>query len=125
MAKRMKRASASRKSSKRGKRSTKPSRKKATTRAASKKAKSKVRRTRAAKTRAKKEAPPQIAAAMEALRQAAEMSVATAVSNMIEERPPRRVVVTEHESVASPTSMATGGEPEREGHGPEAKPEAA
>ena len=125
MAKTMKRASASRKSSKRGKRSTKPSRKKAATRAMSKKPKSKVRRTRAAKPRAKKESPPQIAAAMEALKQAAAMPLETTITNLIDEPPPRMVVVAEHESLTSPTPMATGGEPEREGYGPEAKPEAA
>jgi len=127
MAKTKKRASASRKSSKRGKQKAKASRKTVAKRAASKKTKSKVRRAavRAAKPRAEKESPPQIAAAIEALRQVTAMPLETTITNMIEEPQPRRVVVAEHEPGAPAAPTTGGAESEREDFGPEAKPEAA
>ncbi len=116
MAKTKKRASARKKSSKRGKQSANPSRKKVAKRATSKKAKSKV--GRAAKSTAKKKSPPK-PAVRKVPKQAVELPIETTIINVIEEPPLPRVVV-----IAEPIAPVDA--PERdEGCGPERKPEAA
>jgi hypothetical protein len=114
MAKAKRRAAARKKSSKRGKASVKPTRKKAAKRATPKKAKSKVRRAgmSATKPAAKKRRPPKTAA-RKTPRQVAEVPVETTIIDVIEEPVPGVVVVTEYESVRTATPISPGGEPER------------
>ena len=113
MAKAKKRVATRKKSSKRGKASAKPARKKAAKRATPKKAKSKVRRAgkSATKPAAKKKRPPKTAA-RKAPRQVAEVPVETTIIDVIEEPVPGVVVVTEYESVRTVTPISPGGEPE-------------
>jgi hypothetical protein len=123
MAKAKKRVAARKKSSKRGKTSAKPARKKAAKRATPKKAKSKVRRAGISTTKpaAKKKRPPKTAA-KKAPRQVAEVPVETTIIDVIEEPVPGVVVVTEYESVRTATPISPGGEAERsEGTGPGTK----
>ena len=121
MAKTKKRASARKKSSKRRQQRANPSRKKAAKRATTKKAKSKV--GRAAQPTAKKKST-QKTMARKAPKQAVELPVEPAVTNVIEE--PRVFAVAEHESAGPTMPIARDGAPERdEDCGPERKPEAA
>jgi hypothetical protein len=100
MAKAKKRVAARKKSSKRGKASAKPARKKTAGRATPKRAKSKVRRAgmSATKPAAKKKPPPKtVAAPRKAPRQVAEMAVETTIIDVIEEPVPGVVVVNQDE----------------------------
>ncbi len=124
MAKAKKRAAARKNT---GKQSANPSRKKLAKRATPKKAKSKVRRAgvRATKPAAKKKPAPK-SVARKAPKQAAEVPVETAITDVIKEPVPSVVVVTEYESIRTAAPLASGGAPERdEGCDPETKPEAA
>lgn len=117
MAKAKKRIVTRKKSSKRGKASAKPARKKAAKRAAPKKSKSKVRDARksATKPKAKKKLPPKVAARKEPL-QVMQEPVETTIIDVIEEPMPGVVIVTEYESVRTATPVSAGG-----GAGPGAK----
>jgi hypothetical protein len=112
MAKAKKRVAAHKKSSKRGKASAKPARKKPAKRAAPKKAKSKVRRAgmSATKPAAKKKRPPRTAA-RKAPTQVSEVPVETTIIDVIEEPVPGVVVVTEYESVRTATPISPDDEP--------------
>ena len=114
MAKAKKRVAARKKSSKRGKASAKPARKKAAKRAMPKKAKSKVRRAGMSTTKpaAKKKRPPKTAA-RNAPRQVAEVPVETIIIDVIEEPVPGVVVVTEFESVSTAVPISPSGGSER------------
>ena len=116
MTKARKRVATRKKSSKRGKASAKPARKKAAKRATPKRAKSKVRRAGmgATKPAAKKKRPPKTAARKEP-RQVVEVPVETTIIDVIEEPIPGVVVVTEYESSRTATPISPGGEPERRG----------
>ena len=106
MAKAKKRAAARKKSSKRGKASAKPARKKASKHATLKK--SKVQRVgmSAKKSAARKKRTRE---AVEA-RPVAEMPVETPIIDAIEETAPLAVAVTEYQSVQTAISSSTGGE---------------
>lgn len=110
MAKAKKRVAARKKSSKRGKASAKPARKKVAKRAAPKKSKSKVRRASATKPVAKKKRPPKTAA-RRAPTQVLEVPFETTVIDVIEEPVPGVVVVTEYESVRTGTPISPDREP--------------
>ena len=114
MAKAKKRAAGRKKSSRRGKASAKPARKKAAKRATPKRAKSKVRRASASVTKpsAKKKRPPKTAA-RKAPRQVAEVPVETTIVDVIEEPVPGVVVVTEYESVRTARPISRSREPKR------------
>jgi hypothetical protein len=116
MAKAKKQVAARQKSSKRGKASAKPARKKAAKRAMPKKAKSKVRRAgmSAPTSSTKKKRPPKIAA-RKAPRQVAEAAVETTIVDVIQEPIPGVVVVTEYESVRTATPISPGSAPEHGG----------
>jgi len=114
MAKAKKRVAVRKKSSKRGKASTKPARKMATKHPTLKKTKSKVQRAGMStkKSPAKKKRPPET---MER-RPVAEVpvtTVETTIIDVIEEPAPGVVAVTEYESVQTATSIPAGSEPER------------
>jgi len=122
MAKAKKRVATRKKSSKRGKASVKPARKKAAKRMTPKKAKSKVRRagSGAPKPMAKKKLPPKTAARKaprKAPRQVV-VPVEDTIIDVIEEPVPGVVVVTEYESIRTATPISSGREPKR-GAGPE------
>jgi hypothetical protein len=120
MAKAKKRVAARKKSSKRGKASVKPARKKAAKRATTKKAKSKVQRSGMGVTKpaAKKKRRPKTAA-RKATRKVAEVPFETTIIDVIEEPVPGVVVVTEYESVRTATPISPGGKSERgKGAGP-------
>jgi len=114
MAKAKKRVVARKKSSKRGKASAKPARKKAAKRTTPNKAKSKVRRagTSAPKPTAKKKQPSKIVA-RKAPRKVVEVPVETTIIDVIEEPVPGVVVVTEYESVRTATPISPGRLPKR------------
>ena len=114
MAKAKKRVAVRKKSSKRGKASTKPASKMATKHPTPKKTKSKVQRAgvNTKKSPAKKKRPPET---MER-RPVAEVpvtTVETTIIDVIEEPAPGVVAVTEYESVQTATSIPAGSEPER------------
>ena len=122
MAKAKKRVATRKKSSKRGKASAKPARKKAAKRMTPKKAKSKVRRagSGAPKPTAKKKLPPKTAARKaprKAPRQVV-VPVEDTIIDVIEEPVPGVVVVTKSESIRTATPISSGREPER-GAGPD------
>ena len=122
MAKAKKRVATRKKSSKRGKASVKPARKKAAKRMTPKKAKSKVRRagSGAPKPMAKKKLPPKTAARKaprKAPRQVV-VPVEDTIIDVIEEPVPGAIVVTEYESIRTATPISSGREPKR-GGGPE------
>jgi hypothetical protein len=113
MTKARKRVATRKKSSKRGKASAKPARKKAAKRATPK---SEVRRAgmSATKPAAKKKRPPKTAARKEP-RQVVEVPVETTIVDVIEEPIPGVVVVTEYESVRTASPISPDDEPERGG----------
>ena len=113
MAKAKKRAAARKKSSKRGKASAKPARKKAAKHATLKKSKAQRAGMSAKKSAARKKRTPE---AVEA-RPVAEMPVETPIIDAIEETAPLAVAVTEYQSVQTAISSFTLGELE-EGEGP-------
>ena len=120
MAKAKKRVAARKKTSKRGKASAKPARKKVARRAAPSKAKSKVRRAArsTAKPAAKKMQPSKMVA-RKAPRQVAEVPVETKVVDVIEKPVPGVAVVREYESVRTATPVSPGPSPKRgEGNDP-------
>ena len=120
MAKAKKRVATRKKSSKRGKASAKPARKKAAKRTTPKKAKSRVRRAGrgAPKPTAKKKQPSKIVA-RKAPRQVAKVQVETTIIDVIEEPIPGVVIVTEYESVRTAPPLSPGRLPKRgEGTGP-------
>ena len=113
-----KRVAARKKTSKRGKASAKPARKKAAKRATPKKPKATVRHVgmSATKPAAKKKRRPNTAArkaARKAPRQVAELPVETTIIDVIEEPVPGVVIVTEYQSVRTVTPISPGGGPER------------
>ena len=112
MAKAKKRAAARKKSSKRGKASAKPARKKAAKHATLKKSKAQRAGMSAKKSAARKKRTRE---AVEA-RPVAEMPVETPIIDAIEETAPLAVAVTEYQSVQTAISSSTGGELE-EGEG--------
>jgi hypothetical protein len=115
MAKAKKRVATRKKSSKRGKASTKPARKKAAKRMTPKQAKSKVRgaakRQRQSKSAARK-------APSKTPRQAVEVPVKDTIIDVIEEPVPGVVVVTEYETIRTATPISSSPEP-KPGVGPE------
>ena len=119
MAKAKKRVAARKKTSKRGKASAKPARKKVARRAAPSKAKSKVRRAgrSAAKPMAKKKQPSKIVA-RKAPSQVVKVPVETTIIDVIEKPVPGVVVVREYESVRTATPVSPGPLPKREGNDP-------
>ena len=120
MAKAKKRVAVRKKSSKRGKASTKPASKMATKHPTPKKTKSKVQSAGMStkKSPAKKKRPPET---MER-RPVAEVpvtTVETTIIDVIEQPSPDVVAVTEYKSVETTTCIPVGGEPESgEGAGP-------
>ena len=109
MAKAKKRVATRKKSSKRGKASARPARKKAAKRTKPKQAKSKVRG--AAKPMAKKQRPSKVAARKAPTkppRQVVEVPVEDTIIDVIEEPVPGVVVVTEYESVRTVTPISPG-----------------
>ena len=120
MAKAKKRVATRKKSSKRGKASARPARKKAAKRTKPKQAKSKVRG--AAKPMAKKQRPSKVAARKAPTkppRQVVGVPVEDTIIDVIEEPVPGVVVVTEYESVRTATPISPGGKSERgKGAGP-------
>ena len=102
MAKAKKRVAARKKSSKRGKASAKPARKKVAKRAAPKKSKSKVRR-------AKKMSAPK-SAARKVPTQVLEAPIETTTIDLVEKPVPGVVVVTEYEPVRTATPISPDGE---------------
>ena len=108
MGKAKKRAAARKKSSKRGKASAKPARKKAAKHATLKKSKAQRAGMSAKKSAARKKRTRE---AVEA-RPVAEMPVETPIIDGIEETAPLAVAVTEYQSVQTAISSSTGGEPE-------------
>jgi hypothetical protein len=122
MAKAKKRVATRKKSSKRGKASAKPGRKRAAKRATPKEAKSKVQRagSGAPKPGVKKKRPPKTAA-RKAPRQVV-VPVEDTIIDVIEEPVPGVVVVTEYESIRTATPISSGREPKR-GAGPETEEE--
>ena len=126
MAKAKKRVATRKKSSKRGKASAKPGRKRAAKRATPKEAKSKVWRagSGAPKPGVKKKRPPKTAARKaprNAPRQVV-VPVEDTIIDVIEEPAPGVVVVTEYESIRTATPISSGREPKR-GAGPETEEE--
>lgn len=119
MAKAKKRGAARKKTTKRGKASAKPARKKVTKRAAPSKAKSKVRRAgrSAAKPAAKKKQPAKIVA-RKAPRPVVKVPVETTIIDVIEKPAPGVVVVREYESIRTATPVSPGPLPKREGNDP-------
>ena len=111
MAKAKKRAAARKKSSKRGKASAKPARKKAAKHATLKKSKAQRVGMSAKKSAARKKRTRE---AVEA-RPVAEMPVETPIIDAIEETAPLAVAVTEYQSVQTAISSSTGGELEEGG----------
>jgi hypothetical protein len=119
MAKAKKRVATRKKSSKRGKASAEPPRKKAAKRTTPKQAKSKVRG--AAKPMAKKQRPSKIAARKAPRKmpiQVVEVPVEETIIDVIEEPVPGVVVVTEYETIRMATPISSSPEPKR-GVGPE------
>jgi hypothetical protein len=115
MARAKKRVATRKKSSKRGKASTKPARKKAAKRTPPKQAKSKVRRagSTAPKPAVKKKRPPKTTARKaprKAPRQVV-VPVEDTIIDVIEEPVPGVVVVTEYESIRTGTPISSGREP--------------
>jgi len=122
MAKAKKRVATRKKSSKRGKASAKPARKKAAKRTTPKQATSKVRRAGSGVPipAFKKKRPPNTAARnppRKAPRQGV-VPVEDTIIDVIEEPVPGVVVVTEYESIRTGTPISSGREPKR-GVGPE------
>jgi hypothetical protein len=126
MAKAKKRVATRKKSSKRGKASVKPARKKAAKRTTPKKAKSKVRRAGSGgpKPAVKKKRPPKTAArkAPRKTPRQVVVPVEDTIIDVIEEPVPGMVVVTEYESIRTATPISSGREPKR-GAGPETEEE--
>jgi hypothetical protein len=126
MAKAKKRVATRKKSSKRGKASAKPARKKAAKRMTPKKAKSKIRRAGegAPKPMAKKKRPPKTPArkAVGKTPRQVVVPVEDTIIDVIEEPVPGVVVVTEYESIRTATPVSSGREPKR-GAGPETEEE--
>jgi len=126
MAKAKKRVATRKKSSKRGKASAKPVRKKAAKRMTPKKAKSKIRRAGegAPKPMAKKKRPPKTPArkAVGKTPRQVVVPVEDTIIDVIEEPVPGVVVVTEYESIRTATPVSSGREPKR-GAGPETEEE--
>ena len=119
MAKAKKRVAMRKTSSKRGKASTKPARKKAPKRMTSKQAKSKV--SSAAKPMARRQRQSKIAARKapsKTPRQAVEVPVEDTIIDVIEEPVPGVVVVTEYETIRTATPISSSPEP-KPGVGPE------
>jgi hypothetical protein len=120
MAKAKKRVAARKASSKRGKASANPARKKAAKRVTPKKVKSKVRRagSSATKPAAKKKRPAKTAV-RKAPRQGVEVQAETTIIDVIEEPVPGVLVVTEYESVRRAPRISPDGKTELgEGTGP-------
>ena len=122
MAKAKKRVATRKKSSKRGKASAKPARKKAAKRTMPKGAKSKVRRAGggAPKPAVKKKRPPKTAA-RKAPRKAPRkvvVPVEDTIIDVIDEPAPGVIRVTEYESIRTATPVSSDREPKR-GVGPE------
>ena len=115
MAKAKKRVAVRKKSSKRGKASTKPARKMATKHPTPKKTKSKVQRAGMStkKSPAKKKRPPETMERRPVAEMPVETTVETTIIDVIEEPAPGVVAVTEYESVQTATSIPAGSEPER------------
>jgi len=114
MAKAKKRVAVRKKSSKRGKASTKPARKMATKHPTLKKTKSKVQRAgMSTKSPAKKKRPPETMERRPVAEMPVETTVETTIIEVIEEPALGVVAVTEYESVQTATSIPTGNEPER------------
>jgi hypothetical protein len=123
MAKAKKRVATRKKSSKRGKASAEPPRKKAAKRTTPKRAKSKVRRAvrRGAEPMAKKQRPSKIAerkVPRKAPRQMEEAPVEDTIVGVVEEAVPGVVVVTEYETIRTATPISSDREP-KPGAGPE------
>ncbi|MGA8964978.1 MAG: hypothetical protein WB525_10870 [Pseudolabrys sp.] len=118
MAKAKKRVATRKKSSKRGKASAKPGRKKAAKRMTPKQAKSKVRG--AAKPMSKRQRQSKIAArkAPSKTPRQVEVPVEDTIIDVIEEPVPGVVVVTEYETIRTATPISSSPEPKR-GVGPE------
>lgn len=109
MAKAKKRVATRKKSSKRGKSSAKPARKKAAKRTVPTKAKSKVRRAGKAATKPAKKKKPLKTAARKAPREVAQAPAETTIIDVIEEPVPGVVVVTEYESIRAVNPNSRGG----------------
>jgi hypothetical protein len=111
MAKAKKRVAARKKSSKRGKAKARPVRKMTAKHATPKKAKARVQGASASakKPAAKRKQSP----AMVETRQVAAMLVETTPTDVIDERAPGPVAITEYESVQRATSISTGVASER------------
>jgi hypothetical protein len=119
MAKTKKRVATPKKSSKRGKASAKPARKKAARHTKPKQTKSKVRG--AAKPMTKKQRPSKIAARKvprKTPRQLVEVPVEDTIIDVIEEPVPGVVVVTEYETIRTATPISSSSGPKR-GVGPD------
>jgi len=118
MAKAKKRVATHKKSTKRGKASARPARKKAVKRATMKKAESKVRRAggNPPKSTANKKRRPK-ASAGKLQRAVVEAPLETTIIDVIEEPAPGVIVVTEYESVRTTLPTAPGRVPKR-GDGP-------
>jgi len=115
MAKAKKRVAVRKKSSKRGKASTKPARKMATKHPTLKKTKSTVQRAGMStkKSPAKKKRPPETMERRPVAEVPVETTVETTIIEVIEEPALGVVAVTEYESVQTATSIPAGSEPER------------
>jgi len=113
MAKAKKRAAARKKSSKRGKASAKPARKKAAKHATLKKSKAQRAGMSAKKSPAKKKRPPETMERRPVAEVPVETTVETTIIEVIEEPALGVVAVTEYESVQTATSIPTGSELER------------
>ncbi len=114
MAKAKKRAVVRKESSKRGKASANPARKKAAKRATPETVKSKVYRAGVSATKpAPKKKRPAKTAAREALKQGADVPVETTIIDVIEEPVPGVVVVTEYASVRTITAISPHRKPKR------------
>jgi hypothetical protein len=126
MAKAKKRVATRKKSSKRGKASVKPARKKAAKRTTPKKAKSKVQRAGSGgpKPAVKKKRPLKTAARKAPRKTPRQVIVPVedTIIDVIEEPVPGMVVVTEYESIRTATPISSGREPKR-GAGPETEEE--
>jgi hypothetical protein len=119
MAKTKKRVATRKKSSKRGKASAKPARKKAAKLTKPKQTKSKVRG--AAKLMTKKQRPSKIAASKVPRKtpiQLVEVPIEDTIIDVIEEPVPGVVVVTEYEMIRTAAPVSSSPEPKR-GVGPE------
>jgi hypothetical protein len=126
MAKAKKRVATRKKSSKRGKASAKPGRKRAARQATPKEAKSKVRRAGggAPKPAVKKKRPPKTAARKAPRKTPRQVIVPVddTIIDVVEEPVPGVAVVTEYESIRTATPISSGCEPKR-GAGPETEEE--